>query len=185
MGTSATVLTQGAPATTEIDAIRARLHGDKAQWKLDYANAATPWGQAAASGTIANALPYKLDATATLSQAKDVNFGAANANNLANDQDAKILALKGTYSLSKRTSVYGLFTHVSNDDGARLRIGRRGRQQQKGEPVGDVREAERGTRVGQHHDGGAVVRVDAVAGQEPETLPDMRPDEPATFFRDE
>jgi translocation and assembly module TamB len=35
-------------AATEIDDIRARLHGDKAQWKLDYASANTPWGQVAA-----------------------------------------------------------------------------------------------------------------------------------------
>lgn len=72
--------TTPAPTSTEIDAIRARLHGDKTQWKLDYANASTPWGQAAASGTIANALPYKLDANAGLSQAKDAagpgNIGA-------------------------------------------------------------------------------------------------------------
>jgi translocation and assembly module TamB len=72
--------TTATPATTEIDAIRARLHGDKAQWKLDYVNASTPWGQAAASGTIANAKPYKLDADASLSQARDAskpgNIGA-------------------------------------------------------------------------------------------------------------
>jgi len=57
-------------ATTEIDDIRARLHGDKAQWKLDYASAATPWGQVAAKGTIANTLPYKLDADASLTQSQ-------------------------------------------------------------------------------------------------------------------
>jgi translocation and assembly module TamB len=53
-------------AATEIDDIRARLHGDKAQWKLDYASANTPWGQVAAKGTIANTLPYKLAADASL-----------------------------------------------------------------------------------------------------------------------
>jgi translocation and assembly module TamB len=57
-------------ATTEIDDIRARLHGDKAQWKLDYASAATPWGQVAAKGSIANTLPYKLDADASLTQSQ-------------------------------------------------------------------------------------------------------------------
>jgi translocation and assembly module TamB len=57
-------------ATTEIDAIRARLHGDKQQWKLDYAAASTPWGQVAAKGSIANTLPYKLDADASLAQAQ-------------------------------------------------------------------------------------------------------------------
>ncbi|WP_296952121.1 translocation/assembly module TamB domain-containing protein [uncultured Massilia sp.] len=55
-------------ASTEIDDIRARLHGDKQQWKLDYAGASTPWGQVKAGGTIANTLPYKLDLDASLSQ---------------------------------------------------------------------------------------------------------------------
>lgn len=55
-------------AETQIDDIRLALHGDKARWKLDHAKADTPWGQAAASGTIANTLPYKLNADASLSQ---------------------------------------------------------------------------------------------------------------------
>jgi len=55
---------------TPIENIRAGLHGDKQQWKLDYANASTPWGLVAASGTIANTLPYKLNADASLSQDK-------------------------------------------------------------------------------------------------------------------
>ena len=55
-------------ASTEIDDIRARLHGDKQRWKLDYAGASTPWGQVKANGTIANAQPYKLDLNASLSQ---------------------------------------------------------------------------------------------------------------------
>jgi translocation and assembly module TamB len=55
---------------TPIENIRAGLHGDKQQWKLDYASAATPWGQVAASGTIANSKPYKLNADASLSQDK-------------------------------------------------------------------------------------------------------------------
>jgi translocation and assembly module TamB len=45
-------------AETRIDDIRLALHGDKERWKLDYAKANTPWGQAAASGTIGNTLPY-------------------------------------------------------------------------------------------------------------------------------
>jgi len=57
-------------AATEIDDIRARLHGDKVQWKLDHASATTPWGQVAAKGTIANTLPYQLDADASLTQAQ-------------------------------------------------------------------------------------------------------------------
>ena len=55
-------------AETQVDDIRVGLHGDKERWKLDYAKANTPWGQVAASGTIANALPYKLNADASLSQ---------------------------------------------------------------------------------------------------------------------
>ncbi|WP_323144507.1 translocation/assembly module TamB domain-containing protein [Massilia phyllosphaerae] len=55
---------------TPIENIRAGLHGDKQQWKLDYASASTPWGQVAANGTINNAKPYKLAADATLSQDK-------------------------------------------------------------------------------------------------------------------
>ncbi|MGJ7916065.1 translocation/assembly module TamB domain-containing protein [Massilia sp. LXY-6] len=56
-------------AETPIDDVRASLHGDQERWKLDYAKANTPWGQVAASGTIANTLPYKLNADASLSQA--------------------------------------------------------------------------------------------------------------------
>jgi translocation and assembly module TamB len=56
-------------AETRIDDIRVALHGDQQRWKLDHASANTPWGQAAASGTIANTLPYKLSADASLRQA--------------------------------------------------------------------------------------------------------------------
>jgi translocation and assembly module TamB len=66
-------------AETAIDDIRVGLHGDKQQWKLDYAKAGTPWGQVAASGTIANTLPYTLNADASLSQAQ----GHAQADKLA------------------------------------------------------------------------------------------------------
>jgi len=55
---------------TPIENIRAGLHGDKQQWKLDYASASTPWGQVAANGTINNTKPYKLAADASLSQDK-------------------------------------------------------------------------------------------------------------------
>lgn len=51
------------------------------------------------------------------SQVKDATK-AANV-----DDDASILALKGTYNLSKRTSLYGLVTTVSNDDGVALKVG--------------------------------------------------------------
>lgn len=56
-------------------------------------------------------------AQVSLSKAKDVDM------NGTDDNDATILALKGTYSLSKRTSVYGLFTNVSNGKGAALSVG--------------------------------------------------------------
>lgn len=58
----------------------------------------------------------KLALQASLSQAKDTTTSAGV------DDDAKIIALKGTYSLSKRTSVYGLLTNVSNDIGSSLGI---------------------------------------------------------------
>ena len=53
---------------------------------------------------------------ASLSQAKDVDMDGSD------DNDATIVALKGTYSLSKRTAVYGLLTNVSNDKGAGIGI---------------------------------------------------------------
>lgn len=58
----------------------------------------------------------KLALQASLSQAKDTTKGAGV------EDDANIIALKGTYSLSKRTSVYGLLTNVSNDAGSSLGI---------------------------------------------------------------
>jgi translocation and assembly module TamB len=66
-------------AETRIDDIRVGLHGDKERWKLDYAKANTPWGQAAASGTIANTLPYKLNADASLSQTPGAQSQAGGA----------------------------------------------------------------------------------------------------------
>ena len=42
----------------------------------------------------------------------------------ANNKDkATILALKGIYSLSKRTALYALFTNVKNDDQIGLNVG--------------------------------------------------------------
>ena len=40
-----------------------------------------------------------------------------------NEYDATIIALKGVYALSKRTSVYALFTNVKNDDQVKLNVG--------------------------------------------------------------
>jgi translocation and assembly module TamB len=70
-------------AETAIADIRAGLHGDKQQWKLDYAKASTPWGQLAASGTIANTLPYRLNADASLSQTQTQAQTQAQTNRLA------------------------------------------------------------------------------------------------------
>ncbi|MCH8179406.1 MAG: porin [Proteobacteria bacterium] len=50
--------------------------------------------------------------------ATSYNFNAANT---AKDS-AKVATLKAAYSLSKRTTVYGLFTEVWNDDNARLKV---------------------------------------------------------------
>lgn len=57
---------------------------------------------------------FKLQAS--YSQVKDHSFSAVDTNG----DDAKIVALKGVYTLSKRTSVYALFTNVSNDVGSKL-----------------------------------------------------------------
>jgi translocation and assembly module TamB len=57
-------------AATEIDNIRLRLDGDKRQWQLRDAAAATPWGQVAARGTIGATRPFKLDASASLTQSQ-------------------------------------------------------------------------------------------------------------------
>jgi len=40
----------------------------------------------------------------------------------AGDDNAHITTLKGIYSLSKRTSVYGMFTNVNNDDTTRVGV---------------------------------------------------------------
>ena len=42
--------------------------------------------------------------------------------NRGDDDNATIVALKGVYSLSKRTAVYGLFTNVNNSDAASLGV---------------------------------------------------------------
>lgn len=57
-------------ASTVIGDVRFKLHGDKQRWQLRDASAATPWGLAAASGSIAAAKPFKLDAAASLTQSQ-------------------------------------------------------------------------------------------------------------------
>ena len=55
-------------ASTIIADVRFDLHGDKAKWMLRGASAITPWGYAKADGSIAANKPFKLDATASLTQ---------------------------------------------------------------------------------------------------------------------
>jgi len=57
-------------AETRIDNIRLRLEGNKQRWEVRNAAAATPWGDVAATGSIGAQRPFKLDATASLSQSQ-------------------------------------------------------------------------------------------------------------------
>ena len=57
-----------AGAKTVIDDVRFKLSGNKQKWELRDATALTPWGKAAASGSIEATRPFKLDAAATLVQ---------------------------------------------------------------------------------------------------------------------
>ena len=59
---------------------------------------------------------FKLQAS--YSQVKDQSLSATDTVG----DDAKIVALKGVYTLSKRTSVYALFTNVNNDKGSKLAL---------------------------------------------------------------
>lgn len=42
------------------------------------------------------------------------------AGSVAGDDNVQIVTIKGLYSLSKRTTVYGMFTNVNNDTGTRM-----------------------------------------------------------------
>jgi translocation and assembly module TamB len=64
----ATFVNQG--ASTEIDKLRLRLEGNKQKWEVRNASAATPWGQVAASGSIASRRPFKLEGSASLTQSE-------------------------------------------------------------------------------------------------------------------
>ncbi|MCA1247525.1 translocation/assembly module TamB domain-containing protein [Massilia sp. MS-15] len=57
-------------AETRIDNIRLRLHGDKTRWTVRDAAAATPWGDVAANGSIGAQRPFKIDASASLTQSQ-------------------------------------------------------------------------------------------------------------------
>jgi translocation and assembly module TamB len=64
----ATFVNQG--AETHIDNIRLRVEGNKQRWQLRDAAAVTPWGDVAGAGTIGAQRPFKLDATASLTQSQ-------------------------------------------------------------------------------------------------------------------
>ncbi|KFI06361.1 translocation/assembly module TamB domain-containing protein [Massilia sp. BSC265] len=71
----ATFVNQG--AETHIDNIRLRVSGDKQRWALRDAAAVTPWGDVGAAGTIGAQRPFKLDATASLTQSQAKAEGVA------------------------------------------------------------------------------------------------------------
>jgi translocation and assembly module TamB len=58
----------GATAGTVLSDVRFKLHGERKQWLLQDASAVTPVGLARASGSIGATKPFKLDATASLTQ---------------------------------------------------------------------------------------------------------------------
>ena len=57
-------------AETHIDNIRLRVEGNKQRWQLRDAAAVTPWGDVAGAGSIQAQRPFKLDATASLTQSQ-------------------------------------------------------------------------------------------------------------------
>jgi predicted porin len=61
------------------------------------------------------AVPFSTDfvLTTSLSKGKHVN-------GLADNNDATFLSVKGVYSLSKRTAVYGLLSYIDNDSATKL-----------------------------------------------------------------
>ena len=80
---------------------------------------------------------FKLQAS--YSQVKDHSFSKTDTKG----DDAKIVALKGVYTLSKRTSVYALFTNVSNDVGSKLAL--------SGATLANGDDSSRGFAVGLSH----------------------------------
>ena len=80
---------------------------------------------------------FKLQAS--YAQVKDHSFSKTDVNG----DDAKIVALKGVYTLSKRTSLYALFTNVSNDVGSKLAM--------SGATLANGDDSSRGFAVGLSH----------------------------------
>ena len=66
-------------AETRIDNIRLRVDGDKQRWEIRDAAAVTPWGNVAAAGRIGAQRPFKIDATASLTQSQATAEGGANS----------------------------------------------------------------------------------------------------------
>ncbi len=64
----ATFVSKG--AETHIDNIRLRLEGNKQRWQVRDGAAVTPWGDVAANGSIGAQRPFKMDATASLTQSQ-------------------------------------------------------------------------------------------------------------------
>ncbi|MBC7700199.1 porin [Aquabacterium sp.] len=67
-------------------------------------------------------VPITADFTlqASLSEARNVGYAAGVSN--SNHDDATIASVKAVYTLSKRTSVYGLVTNVHNESGSALNV---------------------------------------------------------------
>jgi translocation and assembly module TamB len=63
-----TMIGVGATAGTVLADVRFKLHGDRQKWLLQDGSAITPLGLATASGSIGAARPFKLDASASLTQ---------------------------------------------------------------------------------------------------------------------
>ncbi len=63
-----TMIGLGATAGSELSDVRFKLQGDRNKWLLRDGSAVTPVGLATASGSIGAARPFKLDATASLTQ---------------------------------------------------------------------------------------------------------------------
>ncbi len=90
----ATFINQG--QTTQIENIRLSLRGNGERWVLRDARASTPWGQAAARGTIGAERPFKLDAAATLVQSDAGTGGRPARLALEADGDLRTTVVEAT-----------------------------------------------------------------------------------------
>lgn len=83
-------------AATEVDNIKFKLQGDKQQWQLRDASAATPFGVVAASASIGVNKPFKLDGAASLTQSTATAGAAAAAIKLKVGGDLNLTQLDAT-----------------------------------------------------------------------------------------